>query len=118
MGSTLEDQKKKAPNPLPVTVRDTKTGKTKKFKTETLNKANRSAKGAERREGTTTGKALNRALLGVAAIDDVLRFASGTKKGEGASSYIPSAVRAGMKAEDIKAQRRKDGGMAKKTRVF
>ena len=91
--------------PLPVTVRDAKTGKTKKFKTETMNKANRTARGAERREGTRTGKALNTALLGAAAIDDVLRFASGTERGEGASSYIPPAVRAGIKSAEIKKER-------------
>ena len=101
-------QKKKGldvSQPLPATVRDAKTGKTKKFKTEKLNKANRAARGAELREDTTVGKAINRGNLGVAAMADVVRAASGTKKGSGPSSYMAPATRAGMKAADIKKER-------------
>ena len=90
--------------PLPVTVLDA-TGKTNKRKTRKLNKANRAARGAELREDTLVGKAINRGNLGIAAMADVVRAASGTKKGSGPSSYMAPATRAGMKAADIKKKR-------------
>tara|TARA_R110000823_G_scaffold163357_1_gene295049 strand:- start:2653 stop:3294 length:642 start_codon:yes stop_codon:yes gene_type:complete len=90
--------------PLPVTVLDA-TGKTDKRKTRTLNKANRAARGAELREDTLVGKAINRGNLGIAAMADVVRAASGTKKGSGPSSYMAPATRAGIKAAKIKKER-------------
>ena len=103
-GSSQKEKGLDVSQPLPVTVLDA-TGKTNKRKTRKLNKANRAARGAELREDTLVGKAINRGNLGIAAMADVVRAASGTKKGSGPSSYMAPATRAGIKAADIKKKR-------------
>ena len=103
-GSSQKEKGLDVSQPLPVTVLDA-TGKTNKRKTRKLNKANRAARGAELRKDTLVGKAINRGNLGIAAMADVVRAASGTKKGSGPSSYMAPATRAGIKAADIKKKR-------------
>ena len=103
-GASQKEKGLDVSQPLPVTVLDA-TGKTNKRKTRKLNKANRAARGAELREDTLVGKAINRGNLGIAAMADVVRAASGTKKGSGPSSYMAPATRAGIKAADIKKKR-------------
>ena len=112
----LSEKERLEKSGLPVTVRDSKTKETNKRKTAKMGQANRASGGAERKEDTLVGKAINRGMLGVAAMADIVRAASGTKKGAGPSSYMGPSIRAGVKAAKIKKERagKMAGGMMKK----
>ncbi len=80
--------------PLPVTVRNAKTGKTNKRKTAELNMDNRASRGAERREESAGGKLFNRVVL-----EGISTKSLPDPRGQA------RAIRAGIKSAEIKKER-------------